>query len=138
MARSALSARLTALAVLAVPAAMLPAQAAMATATRPGDPAAHTAGTTRHPGAAMRACSLKADQPIRKGQKVEAIATGMTPKKSAQLWIEGQKVASPQHIGKHGRVHMYFTVSQPPGHHPVWITDGAQRCDIPGGITVRR
>jgi hypothetical protein len=83
-------------------------------------------------------CSIKAPDRVRKGNEIEALGTGLRPKKSAQLWIEGQKAMSPHRIDKNGHVRMTYRVSQAPGHHPVWITDGVNRCDVPGGMTVRK
>jgi hypothetical protein len=134
MARPALSTKVLTFTLLTAP-------ASLALAVLPGVAAAQadtsTAGGAMRPGAPVRTCSLKANQ-IRKGQQEQAIATGFRPRKTAQLWVEGSKVAHPQRIGKNGHVQMSFRVSQPPGTHPVWITDGVNRCDIPGGMTVKK
>ncbi|MBC6459804.1 hypothetical protein [Actinomadura sp. HBU206391] len=95
-------------------------------------------GEHGHSAAKTMACSLKAPNHVRKGTEIQALGTGLRPKKNAQLWIEGQKVAAPHRINKNGHVRMSFRVSQAPGQHPVWITDGVNRCDIPGGMMVKK
>ncbi|HEV7932817.1 MAG TPA: hypothetical protein VGP70_10945 [Actinomadura sp.] len=134
MARPALSTKILTFTLLTAPASLALAALPGVASAQAG---AHTVAGVMRPGAAVRACSLKADH-IRKGQQEQAMATGLRPRKTAQLWVEGAKVAQPQRIGKNGHVQMSFRVSQPPGRHPVWITDGANRCDVPGGMTVKK
>jgi hypothetical protein len=139
MARPALSTKLTILTLLTVPATLALTASPSAGIARPNDPADRTAAEShRHIGRATGTCSLKAPDHVRKGAQMQAFGTGLRPKKTAQLWVEGQQVTSPHRITKNGHVRMSFRVSQPPGKHPVWITDGANRCDIPGGMTVTK
>ncbi|MBC6469888.1 hypothetical protein [Actinomadura alba] len=92
----------------------------------------------RHARALAATCSIKTPGHVRKGDKIQAFGTGLRPNEKAQLWIEGHKVKSPHHIDKNGHVRMTYRVSQAPGNHPVWITDGVNRCDVPGGMTVQK
>ncbi|MCW2901244.1 MAG: hypothetical protein JWO67_3509 [Streptosporangiaceae bacterium] len=137
MARPALSTKVMTFTLLTAPASLALAALPSIAAAEASGHSDQTAGAPRHSSAPVRACSLKAAD-VRKGEHVQALGSGLRPRKTAQLWIEGSKVNSPQRIDKNGHVRMAFTVSQPPGRHPVWITDGVNRCDVPGGITVKK
>jgi hypothetical protein len=138
MARASLSTKVTIFALLTAPASLALAAQPSAAVVRPSDQGDPAAGVPRHGRAPVRACSIKAADHLRHGEQAHATGTGFRPHRSAQLWIEGAKASEQQRIGKHGRVNMTFRVSQAPGHHPAWITDGVNRCDVPGGMTVKK